>query len=303
MSISISVIIPTHNRPLLLKRAISSVMNQTEPVDEIIVVDDTNSSATKELIDSLNISNIKYIKNSDKGASSSRNLGAAIASSSFLAFLDDDDEWLNEKIELQKRLILEENLDACFSRMTIKYEDVNIEYSTKAKMPLNPCVEICLENFIGGTIGAIIRRDVFVKINGFDTAFSAREEYDLWIRLIHNGSKINIIEKALTVAYLSFNKRARISSSIKNYEIAMDLLNTKYKNLIEDELTIDQKKARCRRQYEFLAAKAISIGLRTEAVKYYFKSLGIKFSFKIIVMVFLTVVHPVLLIRLRSIIS
>src|SRR5690625_6892815 len=104
--ITISVIIPTHNRVGLLKRAIESVLNQTRKPEEVIVVDDLNDVATKELCEQYFSSGVIYIPNiKGRGASSSRNLGASKAKSEFVAFLDDDDIWRSEEhtSELQSR--------------------------------------------------------------------------------------------------------------------------------------------------------------------------------------------------------
>jgi glycosyltransferase involved in cell wall biosynthesis len=249
------------------------------------------------------LSYIKYVRNENHGASSSRNIGIYNASSDFVAFLDDDDEWLKDKIQLQKALIKEEQLDACFSRMFINYEDKNIEYSTRSTLPDNPGVEICIENFIGGTISAMIRRNSLIELGGFDINFPAREEYDLWIRLIHNGGKIGIVEKPLVVAYRSLNNRLRVSSSIENYVTAIKILNEKHEKLVKETLTEKQLLFRKRKQYEFLAAQAATVGLRSDSIRYYFLSLKNRFSLKILIMIIITFVHPVLLIRFRTLIK
>lgn len=102
----VSVIIPTHNRVVSLKRAIESVLNQTRKPDEVIIVDDLNDATTKELCEQFSADNVIYISNIEgRGASASRNLGALKAKSEFVAFLDDDDIWLPEKLEQQCALI------------------------------------------------------------------------------------------------------------------------------------------------------------------------------------------------------
>jgi glycosyltransferase involved in cell wall biosynthesis len=303
MAISISVIIPTHNRPKLLSRSMCSVINQTEKIDEIIIVDDANSKETQELVDYFNLSYIRYVKNEKHGVSSSRNLGIHKASSDFIAFLDDDDEWLKDKIQLQKSFIKKNELDACFSRMFVRYEDKNIEYSTRSTLPDNPKIEICIENFIGATSSSLIRRDLLLQLGGFDINFPAREEYDLWIRLIHNGAKIGIIEKPLVFSYRSLKTRLRISSNIESYVMAIKILNEKHEKLVEETLTEEQLIFRKRKQYEFLAAQAATIGLRSDTIKYYLMSLKDKFSLKILIMIIITFINPILLLHFRTLIK
>jgi glycosyltransferase involved in cell wall biosynthesis len=303
MLITITAIIPTHNRPDLLKRSIISVLEQTEPVDEIIIVDDTNSVETRNTVNSLNSGNLRYVFNPNQGASASRNLGVNTATSDFVAFLDDDDEWMKDKVKLQKEAILSKNLDACFSQLIINYGDKQIKYNTSARLPNNIRKEICIENFIGGTISAIIRRELFISISGFDIHFPAREEYDLWIRLIQKGAHIDIVEKPLAIAHRSLNKRIRISSNMENYEKAIELLNKKHQRLIDAELTPKQQQLRQRKQYEFLAAQAVSIGLRNKSIRYYLLSLQSKFNIKTLIMLIVAAISPILLIRFRSLIK
>src|SRR3989338_8677774 len=100
--VKVSVIIPTHNRPELLKRAVKSVLNQTYKDLEVIVVDDGLEKRADETVNSFNDSRLKYIQHpEEKGGSAARNTGIKNSSGEFIAFLDDDDEWLPEKLEIQ----------------------------------------------------------------------------------------------------------------------------------------------------------------------------------------------------------
>jgi glycosyltransferase involved in cell wall biosynthesis len=297
----ISVVIPTHNRPALLKRAIESALNQKTPAFEILIVDDANCSETEKLVYSYSTDKIAYIKNKDgSGASSSRNVGAKVATGEYIAFLDDDDVWLPDKLLKQSELITQRSLDAVFSRILIKYEDTDISYSTSASMPEDSLEAICMENFIGATISSVIRRQLFIKVNGFDEEFPAREEYDLWIRLIQSGADIDVIEEPLCISFRSLNNRERISRNIVNYENAIRILNQKHRDLIESILSEKKKKIRISRQYEFLAAQGISIDLRLSPSKYYLKSFINKPAIKPLILAFMVLMSPMLLIKLRA---
>ena len=96
----VSVVIPTHNRAQLVKEAIDSVLAQSQPVREIIVVDDGSTDATKNLLSNYG-AKIQALYESGKGASAARNLGMRAATGTWIAFLDDDDVWLSNKIERQ----------------------------------------------------------------------------------------------------------------------------------------------------------------------------------------------------------
>jgi glycosyltransferase involved in cell wall biosynthesis len=98
----ISVIIPTSNRPDLVTRAIQSVQNQDfEQGIEILVVINGNDNRTAIELAQLDTPNLKILQIPESGASHARNAGVNAASSEWIAFLDDDDEWFPEKLKLQ----------------------------------------------------------------------------------------------------------------------------------------------------------------------------------------------------------
>lgn len=298
---NISVVIPTHKRPTLLKRAIESVLNQTVLPFEVLIVDDIGSNDTKKVVKSFNQKILRYIHNEDgQGASSSRNLGAQLAEGEFIAFLDDDDEWLPSKIEKQSSLIKKNSLDACFSQIQVRYENTDITYTTRSRKGKDYVTDILMENFIGATISSIISKKAFLDVGGFDINYKAREEYDLWIKLITNNYSFDIVEEPLAISYRSLEKRQRISSSINNYITAIDRLNKKHKEAVNTQLSEKQKKQRVKMQYEFLAAQAASIGLKKESVAYYAKSLLVKPSLKSCVGLFFSAISPTLLIKIRA---
>ena len=88
----ISVIIPTYNRILFLKRSIDSVLAQTLQPYEIIIVDDGSTDGTSAMIKK-NYPNLKLIFQENKGVSAARNIGVKASSGDWVCFLDSDDEW------------------------------------------------------------------------------------------------------------------------------------------------------------------------------------------------------------------
>ena len=102
----VSVVIPTHNRAGFLQAAIQSVLNQTFQDFEIIVVDDASEDQTTEIVRSFSDPRIRYMRHeSNKGQGASRNDGIRQASGEYIALLDDDDEWLPEKLAKQVALL------------------------------------------------------------------------------------------------------------------------------------------------------------------------------------------------------
>jgi glycosyltransferase involved in cell wall biosynthesis len=120
---SVTVIIPTVCRPLLLQRAIISAARQTQPPEEILVVVDGADEETLEMLRVNPASSVRVISVPKKlGAAEVRNIGVRAARSDWIAFLDDDDEWLPEKLERQHRVALASTLKypIVFSRVIVR---------------------------------------------------------------------------------------------------------------------------------------------------------------------------------------
>ena len=99
----ISAVIPTYNREKTIARCIKSVLNQTYPVFEIIVVDDGSTDNTLHIIEREFADSVTVVRQKHKGAQAARNVGIHMATGQYIAFLDSDDEWMPDKIELQVR--------------------------------------------------------------------------------------------------------------------------------------------------------------------------------------------------------
>lgn len=120
MTPSFSVLIPTYNRELLLKRAIDSVLQQSHSEYELIVIDDGSTDGTAEVVRSYSAqvgSRIRYEWQTNNGKSVALNRGLAVASANWVAFLDSDDYWAPNKLELQARAIRRYGSEsgACFT--------------------------------------------------------------------------------------------------------------------------------------------------------------------------------------------
>jgi glycosyltransferase involved in cell wall biosynthesis len=114
----ISVIIPTYNRAQLVLRAVRNVLAQIEADDEVIVVDDASSDDTASVLAPY-LSRIRYLPVPHGGAGRARNHGIQVATRPLIAFLDSDDEWMPDKLLLQRPL-MEARPDVlfCFSDFT-----------------------------------------------------------------------------------------------------------------------------------------------------------------------------------------
>lgn len=192
----VSVVIPTHNRPEMLKKAIESVLAQTYQDFEIIVVDDGLEQRAESVTRAFNNSCVKYIQhNKERGGGVARNTGIKNSTSEFIAFLDDDDEWLPEKLEFQMDRFnkTSQEIGFCFSAVTNMYDDHR--ENTSVPDGIADYHELALGNFKGFlTVTLIIKKCVFDDIGLFDEALPSHQEVDLVIRISkkYKGLAINI---------------------------------------------------------------------------------------------------------------
>jgi len=182
----ISVIIPTFNRAHTLERALDSVLAQTLPAAEIIVVDDGSNDETKQKMASWQArngfaGNFLYLKTDNRGVSSARNLGAAKAASNWLAFLDSDDEWLPRKLELQAPLTRDFPLvhgEEIWIRHGVRVNAVK-KYEKSGGRIFKRCVDVCCIS----PSSVLISKELFNKLDGFRADFPVCEDYELWLRI------------------------------------------------------------------------------------------------------------------------
>jgi glycosyltransferase involved in cell wall biosynthesis len=180
---SVSVIITTFNRRHTIERAIDSVLNQTHPADEIILIDDGSTDGTDQLI-KINYPNIIYIWQENQGISHARNTGISLSTFNWIALLDSDDEWLSSKLYQQIRA-LQDQLDykICHTNELWIRNGKRVNQMKKHEKSGGLIFEKCLPLCIISPSSVMIQRSVFDEYGLFDQSLPVCEDYDLWLRL------------------------------------------------------------------------------------------------------------------------
>jgi glycosyltransferase involved in cell wall biosynthesis len=195
---NVSVIIPAFNSARYIGEAVDSVLRQTRPAEEIIIVDDGSTDDTRVIAAALPV---KYIYQKNAGPSAARNTGLRHATGELLAFLDADDLWLPHKLAAQ--LTAFENFpDAGFSFSTVwhLYAGTNPKISHDPYYPpqlagwlrrkpikdggvYGSVYDLLLRKNCVATSSMVVRREIVERAGEFDTALWGCEDYDYWIRL------------------------------------------------------------------------------------------------------------------------
>lgn len=176
-----SVIIPTYNSEKTIIRALCSVNNQTYKNYEIIIVDDGSIDNSKNIIENFFTNKhikFQYIFQENSGPSVARNNAVIHASGKYLAFLDSDDEWHKEKLQIQYQQITSMNISFLSSKYTLSDFDL---ISTK-QMNSYHFKDFLLKNRTS-TPCTVVLKSLFDEVGGFDETLSYSEDYNLWLKI------------------------------------------------------------------------------------------------------------------------
>lgn len=215
---TVSVIIPTHNRCDSLKQAIDSVLDQTIRNYELIIVDDGSTDETEIMVNNFKDDRIQYYKLSEnKGAAAARNYGVRKAKGKWVAFLDSDDVWLPEKLAQQMQEMVTANICVTGCFMT-RFGQVH-DYVPMLKCPkdmmfgcrLNPGTTLMCERGI-------------LLDTPFDETLKRFEDWDWFIQQYLKGRSVHILPKLLAVVHL------RPGRSVETLP-ALEVLVNKYTHL------------------------------------------------------------------------
>lgn len=229
----VSVIIPTHNRAELLFTAISSVFGQTFEDWEMVIVDDHSTDKTRIVVEGFADDRVKYIKNTGKnGPSVSRNLAISAAAGEYVAFLDDDDEWLPQKLEKQIGI-----LDTCTKKVCGIYSNrLMIDKQTGKTFSEDPGAETLKGNLLSQlmiknpihTSTLVIRKACLDKIGVFDETMRYSEDKDLFIRLSIYWD-IEYVNIPLTKAY--YHGNSHLSRNLEGKIHGREVILRRYEHL------------------------------------------------------------------------
>lgn len=215
----VSVIIPTYNRAEFLRSAIRSVLNQTFQDFEIIVVDDASKDKTQEVVSSFSDRRIEYIRHEiNKGGSAARNTGIRMSEAEYIAFLDDDDEWLPEKLHMQVELMESSPPMVGCIYTGFSFVDRNNERVLAQRIPSKRGYlfnELANGNCIGTSSTPLLRKECFEKVGLFDERLSSNQDYDMWIQ-ISKEYQFECIEKVLVTYRVHENKVSNNQGAIMN---------------------------------------------------------------------------------------
>ena len=232
----ISIIIPTYNRKNFLQKAIDSILAQTYPYFELIVVDDGSQDNTAELVENYK-GDIVYIRQENKGPAAARNRGVEAARYNILAFLDSDDRFAENKLEVQMRAMQENKQYLISHTQEIWYRNGCIlNQKTRHRKNSGDIFRQSLELCAVGMSTVMMRKEIFERYGLFDEEFPCCEDYDLWLR-VSPEQEFLLVDMPLT-----FKEGGRDDQVSSIYRMGMDKfrINSIMKILASGSLSEEQ---------------------------------------------------------------
>ena len=179
---TVSVVIPTFNRASVITRALESILLQTRPPDEILVVDDGSTDDTAERVRA-EFPGVRLIEQENHGVSAARNAGIRAATGTWIALLDSDDEWLAEKLDRQLRAVATDDTVLCHTDEIWIRRGRRVNPMKKHRKHGGHIFEHCLPLCVISPSSVLMHRRLFETVGGFDEDLPACEDYDLWLRV------------------------------------------------------------------------------------------------------------------------
>lgn len=265
--IYISVVLSTYNDEKYIAKSIQSILNQTYPFFEFIIVNDGSTDGTLNIIKSFKDHRIILIDKANTGLSDSLNIGIKKAKYDWIARMDGDDIAYPERLELQMKYI---NNNVAAIGGQVDFIDVNdninaAKYEPTSSKLIHFCNAVGYSRIIHPT--ALINKSHFMSVKGYDLELFCAEDLDLWLRLGKLGKLINIPQKVLHYR-INPNGVSRSKSELQDIRNMISLVKNRKELLLlthEDYLVFESaiKKHKLYLKYKQIYARySKTIGLK-----------------------------------------
>jgi len=192
----ISVVIPTYNRSKLLSMTVESVLAQTYPAVEVIVVDDGSADDTAAVGRDYG-QRVRFIRQDNAGVSAARNRGFLASNGEYVNFLDDDDTIVPEKIERQVAMLRHQPEAGLVHCRYYLMDKSGTPIYQVGRLPAGDILrDLVCANFVWMS-APLIRRECLERAGLFDETLSAAADYDLWLRIAQAGYPFACVQEPL----------------------------------------------------------------------------------------------------------
>ena len=203
MQINFSIIIPSFNSAQFISKCIDSVIKQTYKNWEIIVIDNNSKDETVKIINSFKSDKIKIYKINNEGIiAKSRNLGIMNSTGNWIAFLDSDDSWEKNKLDICLKYIEKKNIDFIYHDLNINYQNKKKFFSETMKgyYLKKPIIKDLLKKGNSTpTSSIVVKKELIIKVGLLDESknIAMSEDYNLTLKIASITDRFKYINKKL----------------------------------------------------------------------------------------------------------
>jgi len=192
-AVTIAAVIPTHDRPELLREALAAVVAQTRAPDEVIVVDNGGTPAS---LPGVAIAGLRVLRIAPHaGAARSRNAGVEAAASSFVSFLDDDDLWAPDYLERVEAAIVRDDPDYVIGRLNRLVDGAIAGFRVITQFDrLLDAVWVTNPGVVGSN--STVKREAFLRLGGYDPELITSEDRSLLVEFLLARAKVRAAPEA-----------------------------------------------------------------------------------------------------------
>lgn len=224
----VSVIIPTFNRLQMLKRAVASVLSQTFKDFELIVVQNGEREDSKVVVEELNRQGhaIRYVYETNPGGANARNVGVREAKGEYIAFLDDDDEWLPSKLEKQVKVL---DRDSEVGLVTCRGWDLDEAGRVREEVPNhflgNPTFFdlVSVGNVVDSLSTVLVRKECFDQLGLFEAAYTIANDYEFYLRVARTWRIVCLNEPLFR--YYTHGENASFNNRYRMWKESLEVLS------------------------------------------------------------------------------
>lgn len=231
----VSVVIPTYDRPDVLPRAVKSVAAQTYTNVELLIVDDHSPTPAEKVVGRMDLDGFVRVEcirhERNQGGSTARNTGIDAAEGEFLAFLDDDDEWMETKLEKQVEAFQQLGEEVGVIYTGVRQVDGNGQ-TNAIKTPEvggDVLAEVLCQNFIGTFSAVMVQASVVSETGLLDDRFPSWQDWEWYIRLAEVCG-FGAVREPLVVRYNTFSDQISFEFETKR-DVSYEQLLEKYESL------------------------------------------------------------------------
>ncbi|OYR42852.1 glycosyltransferase family A protein [Halorubrum sp. Hd13] len=223
MAQTVSVVIPTYERPEFLPGSIKTAVEQTYDDIEVIVIDDGSKELYADKMVSEFSESVSCVRHEDnKGLSAARNTGIRNANGEYIAFLDDDDRWHKTKIARQVEAIKKDKQVGLVTCLVASISPDNEIIYCETSAPDGDCSEeLLIGNSIGTPSRVLVRRKAINDVGAFDESLPTKQDWDFYMRLCQNW-RVGAVEDYLCFRTIHESMSSSPESSKNDNETILD---------------------------------------------------------------------------------